>query len=58
MNAYFDALTNLFLEDSYSPHAIFNVDKTGFAFGTTLPSKVLIKRRDTTAFKKMSGRQE
>jgi hypothetical protein len=37
---------------------IFNVDKTGFALGTTLPLKVLIKRGDTTAFKKISGRQE
>jgi hypothetical protein len=37
---------------------IFNVDETGFALGTTLPSKVLIKRGDTTAFKKISGRQE
>jgi hypothetical protein len=58
VNAYFDALTDLFLENSYSSDAIFNVDETGFALGTTLPSKVLIKRGDTTAFKKISGRQE
>jgi hypothetical protein len=37
---------------------IFNVDETGFTLGTTLPSKVLIRRGDTTAFKKISGRQE
>jgi hypothetical protein len=58
VNAYFDALTDLFLENPYPSDAIFNVDKTGFALGTTLPSKVLIKRGDTTAFKKISGRQE
>jgi hypothetical protein len=58
VNAYFDALTNLFLKNSYPSDTIFNVDKTGFALGTTLPSKVLIKRGDTTAFKKISGRQE
>jgi hypothetical protein len=58
VNAYFDALTNLFLENPYPSDAIFNVDETGFALGTTLPSKVLIKRGDTTAFKKISGRQE
>jgi hypothetical protein len=58
INAYFDALTNLFLEDPYPSDAIFNVDETGFALGTTLPSKVLIRRGDTTAFKKISGRQE
>jgi hypothetical protein len=58
VNAYFDALTDLFLENPYPPNAIFNVDETGFALGTTLPSKVLIKRGDTTAFKKISGRQE
>jgi hypothetical protein len=56
VNAYFDALTDLFLENSYSSNAIFNVDKTGFALDTTLPSKVLIKRGDTTASKKISGR--
>jgi hypothetical protein len=58
VNAYFDALTNLFLENSYPSDAIFNVDETGFALGTTLPSKVLIREGDTRAFKKISGRQE
>ena len=56
INAFFEALTDLFLENSYPSNAIFNVDETGFALGTTLPSKVLIKRRDTIAFKKISGR--
>jgi hypothetical protein len=58
VNAYFDALTDLFLKNPYPSDAIFNVDKTGFALSTTLPSKVLIKRGDTTAFKKISRRQE
>jgi hypothetical protein len=58
INAFFEALTDLFLENSYSSDAIFNVDETGFALGTTLPSKVLIRRGDTIAFKKISGRQE
>jgi hypothetical protein len=56
--AYFNALTDLFLKNSYPPNAIFNVDETGFALGTTLPSKVLIRGGDTRAFKKISGRQE
>jgi hypothetical protein len=58
INAYFDALTDLFLKNSYPSDAIFNVDETGFTLSTTLPSKVLIRRGDTTAFKKISGRQE
>jgi hypothetical protein len=58
INAYFDALTDLFLKNPYPSDAIFNIDKTGFALGTTLPLKVLIKRGDTTAFKKISRRQE
>jgi hypothetical protein len=58
VNAYFDALTDLFLENPYPSDAIFNVDETGFALSTTLPSKVLIKRGDTTPFKKISRRQE
>jgi hypothetical protein len=58
INAYFEALTDLFLKNPYSSNTIFNVDKTGFALGTTLPSKVLIRRGDTTAFKKISRRQE
>ena len=56
VNAYFDALTDLFLKNSYPSNAIFNVDETGFALGTTLPSKVLIRGGDTKAFKKISGR--
>jgi len=58
VNAYFNAITDLFLENSYPSDAIFNVDETGFALGTTLPSKVLIRGGDTRAFKKISGRQE
>jgi hypothetical protein len=58
INAYFNALTDLFLKNSYSSNTIFNIDKTGFTLSTTLPSKVLIKRGDTTAFKKISRRQE
>jgi hypothetical protein len=58
VNAYFDALTDLFLKNPYSSNAIFNVNETGFALGTTLPSKVFIKRGDITGFKKISGRQE
>jgi hypothetical protein len=58
VNAYFNALTDLFLENPYPSNAIFNIDETGFALGTTLPSKVLIRRGDTTAFKKISRRQE
>jgi hypothetical protein len=56
INACFDALTNLFLENSYSTDAIFDVDGTGFALGTTLPWKVLIESGDTTAYKKISRR--
>ena len=55
-NAFFEALTDLFLENSYPSDAIFNVDKTGFALSTTLPSKVLIRGGDTRAFKKISRR--
>jgi hypothetical protein len=58
INAYFEALTDLFLENSYPSDTIFNVDETGFALGTTLPSRVLIRGGDTMAFKKVSGRQE
>jgi hypothetical protein len=56
VNAYFDTLTNLFLENSYSSDAIFNVNETGFVLSTTLLLKVLIRRGDTTAFKKISRR--
>ena len=58
VNVYFDALTDLFLENSYPSDAIFNVDESGFALSTTLSSKVLIRRGDTRASKKISGRQE
>jgi hypothetical protein len=35
-----------------------NIDETGFALGTTLPSKGLIRGGDIIGFKKISGRQE
>jgi hypothetical protein len=47
-NAYFDALADLFLENSCSSNAVSNVDETGSALSTTLLSKVLIRRGDTT----------
>jgi hypothetical protein len=56
INAYFDTLINIFLKNSYSSNAIFNIDETSFALDTTLSSKVLIRRGDTTAFKKISRR--
>lgn len=58
VSAFFDALTNLFLENSYPPDAIFNVDETGFALGTTLSSKVLIDKTVSKGLKKIAGRQE
>jgi len=58
INAYFTALTELFLENSYPSDAVFNADETGFALGTSLSSKVLINKEDSKAFKKISGRQE
>jgi hypothetical protein len=57
-NAYNKFIGNSQYTLAYSSDAIFNVDETGFALGTTLPSKALIRRGDTTAFKKISGRQE
>jgi hypothetical protein len=58
INAYFTTLTDLFLENSYPSDAVFNVDETGFALGTSLPSKVLINKEEAIGFKKISGRQE
>lgn len=56
INAYFTALTDLFLENSYPPDAIFNVDETSFALGTSLSSKVLINKEEAKGFKKISGK--
>ena len=58
VNAFFDALSDLFIENGYPPDAIFNVDETGFALGTTQSSKVLVGKEGTRRFKKIPGRQE
>jgi len=58
INAYFTALSDLFLENSYPPDAVFNVDESGFALGDTLSSKVLLNKEDIRGFKKIPGRQE
>jgi hypothetical protein len=58
INAYFTALSDLFLENSYSPDVIFNVDESGFALGDTLSSRVLVNKEDLRGFKKIASRQE
>jgi hypothetical protein len=58
ISAYFTALSDLFIENSYPPDAVFNVDESGFALGDILSSKVLINKEDTRGFKKIPGRQE
>jgi len=58
VSAFFDALTNLFLKNSYPPDAVFNVDETGFALGTTQSSKVLIDKTVSKGLKKIAERQE
>lgn len=48
---YFNTLTNLFLKNSYSSNAIYNIYETSFALGTSLPSKVLIRGENTKVFR-------
>jgi hypothetical protein len=58
ISAYFSALSDLFIENSYPPDAIFNVDESGFALGDTLSLKVLISKEDIRGFTKIPGQQE
>jgi len=58
VSAFFDALTDLFIENSYLSNAIFSVDETGFALGTTLSSEVLVDKMVSKGLKKIAGRQE
>lgn len=54
INAYFSTITNLFLENSYPSDTVCDIDKTGFALGTSLSRKVRINKEEVKGFKKIS----
>jgi len=56
--SYFDALSNLYLENSYLPDNIYNFDESGFSLGTSISTKVLTSAKKRTSRKKIPGRQE
>ena len=56
--AYFEALSTLFLENSYLPDDIYNFDETGFSLGTSQSTRVLTNSKRKTPDKKIPGRQE
>ena len=55
---WFAAVTELFIENEYSPDRIFNVDESGFAVGASQSSRVLVNIRENTSWKVINGRQE
>ena len=56
--AYFEALSALFLENSYLPDNIYNFDETGFSLETSQSTRVLTSAKRKTPKKKIPGRQE
>jgi len=56
--AYFDALSTLFLENSYLPDDIHNFDESGFAIGTSISTRVLTNTKQKRPRKVVPGRQE
>ena len=54
----FDALTALFLENSYLPDDIYNFDETGFSLGTSISTRVLTSAKKKRPRKTVPGRQE
>ena len=56
--AYFEALSTLFLENSYLPDDIYNFDETGFSLGTSRSTRVLTNSKRKTPNKTIPGRQE
>jgi hypothetical protein len=55
MNAYFSAIIDIFLGNSYPSNAVFNVNETGFALGTSQSRKVFINKGEAEGFKNISG---
>ena len=56
--SYFDALSTLFLENSYLPDDIYNFDESGFSLGTSISTRVLTNSKKRAPRKKIPGRQE
>jgi hypothetical protein len=58
VEAYFDALSTLFLENSYLPDDVYNFDESGFAIGTSISTRVLTNTNEKRPRKVVPGRQE
>jgi len=43
---WFDAVTELFLQNQYRPERVYNMDESGFAEGTSKESRVLVNIRE------------
>lgn len=58
IEAYFDALSSLFVENSYLPDDIYNFDESGFSIGTSISTRVLTNTKYKRPRKVVPGRQE
>lgn len=58
VKSYFDVVTDLYINNHYDQHAIYNMDESGFAIGASQSSRVLVNVREETSWKQVIGRQE
>ena len=55
---WFEAVTELRLEQQYAPDQIYNMDESGFAVGDSQSSRALVNIREDSSWKVINGRQE
>ncbi len=46
---WFDAVTELCIENQYAPEQIYNMDESGFAVGASQSSRALVNIRESTS---------
>ena len=58
LKTWFDAVTELCIQNCYIPACIYNMDKSGFAVGASQSSRALVNIREQSSWKVISSRQE
>jgi hypothetical protein len=55
---WFDAVTEVWIENQYAPDDVYNMDESGFAVGASQSSRALVNIREASSWKQIGGRQE
>jgi hypothetical protein len=55
---WFDAVTEVWIDNQYAPENVYNMDESGFAVGASQSSRALVNIREASSWKQIGSRQE